>query len=467
MAGQDILDALREAVGPERVLTGDDAAPWASDWTGKYASTPLAVVRPANTAEVSAVLAAANAARVPVVPLGGNSGLTGAGQTNGGIVLSLDRMNAIREVRPEAGIAIVEAGVILDHIHEGAADHDLIFPLTFGARGTARVGGFLGTNAGGSNVLRYGNTRDLVLGIEAVLADGRVMNLMTELHKDNSGYDLRDLIIGAEGTLAVVTAAVLKLFPRPHSYAAGYAAVPDISAALALLNRLQRATGGAVEAFEYMPRRYLEIVREHHPDRRQPFAEPYPINIFVDLGETDRAGSGPAISEKLEAILAEAMEEGQVLDAVIAQNETQRADFWFLREVAGEITFLRKPFLNLDLCLPLDRVQHFIERMEQRVQNLDPGAEPICVAHLGDGNVHNIIYPTKNDPALLDGITEAVEDLAFELGGSFSAEHGVGLSKLGSMARRKDPVALDVMRSIKAALDPNGILNPGKVLPPG
>ena len=463
----DILEQLRGIVGADRVLTGSDAAPWASDWTGKYLSNPICVVRPGSTAEVSAVMAVANTARIPVVPLAGNSGLTGAGRADGAIVVSVDRLNQIREVRADARLMVVEGGVILDHILEAAAEHDLIFPLTFGARGTARVGGFLGTNAGGSNVLRYGNTRDLVLGIEAVLADGRVMNLMTELHKDNSGYDLRDLIIGSEGTLAIITAAVLKLFPRPQSYASGYAAVPDLPAALSLLNRLQRATGSAVEAFEYMPRDYMELVRSHHPDRRQPFAESYDINIFVELGARGgEADGGPTISETLEQLLSDAMEAGEVLDAVLAQNEAQRSDFWFLREVAGEISFLRKPFLNLDLCLPLDRVAEYIERMEKLVAKVDPGAEPSCIAHLGDGNVHNIIYTSRNDPDLMEDLTGQVEDLALELGGSFSAEHGVGVSKLGSMARRKDPVALDVMRSIKAALDPNGILNPGKVLPP-
>lgn len=467
-----LISRLAARLGPAAVLTGPDMAPWSRDWTGKYAWQPRAVLRPAGTAEVAVALAEAHASGVAVVPAGGRTGLTGAGAAEGALVLSLDRMNRIREIRPAARLAVVEAGVVLSALHEAAASADMHFPLWFGARGSAQIGGALSTNAGGSNVLRYGSARALCLGLEVVLADGRVMNLMSELHKDNSGYDLKDLFIGAEGTLGVITAAVVKLVPAPRAHATAMLALPSLAAALALLNRLQEATGGLVEAFELMPRSYLEQLRDLRPDLGLPFAAIHETTILVELAATasrDAArrpdGSVPLVG-LLEEVLAAMLDEGLLIDAVIARTEAQRRAIWARREAAADITLGCGHTLDTDVAVPLDRVAEFLDGALAATAAIDPGAATNTVAHLGDGNLHYTIFPTRADPALDEALTEAVEGIVAGLGGSFSAEHGIGLSKLSSMRRRKDPVALDVMRAVKAALDPKGILNPGKVIPP-
>ena len=462
---------LAALLGPAHVLTGPDLAAYCSDWTGHYTARPLAVARPADTGEVAACLRLASAHRVPVVPVGGRTGLVGGAMTTGGLMLSLERMNRIREIRAPARIAIVEAGVVLAHLHEAAAAQGLYFPLWFGARGSAMVGGALSTNAGGSNVLRYGSTRALCLGLEVVLADGRVLDLMSALHKDNSGYDLRDLFIGAEGTLGVITAAVMKLVPAPRAHATATLALRSLADALALLNRLQGATGGTVEAFEYMPAAYLRRLAEARPDISLPFATIPAVTILVEIAATAPRDTSPQpdgslpIVTLLEDTLAAMLANGTLLDAVIAQSEAQRRAMWQRRELAAEITFARKPFFEMDIALPLDRIETFFTQVEARLQALDAGAESLSVAHLGDGNVHFAVYPSRDDPALEDSVINAVEDVVQALGGSFSAEHGVGLMKLASMARRKDRVALDVMRTLKASLDPGNLMNPGKVLP--
>ena len=464
----ELLDGLRAELGPEHVLTGEDAAPYATDWTGAYVGRPLCVVRPASTAEVSAVLGRAHAARTAVVPVAGNTGLAGGAMADGAILLSLGRMNRIREVRADARVAVVEAGVVLGALHAAAEAEGLVFPLTFGAKGSAMLGGVLSTNAGGSNVLRYGNTRSLCLGLEAVLADGRVLNLQSAVHKDNTGYDLKDLMIGAEGTLGIITAATVKLFAQPRAYATATVAAPSVRDALTLLHRLQGETGGAVECFELMPRHYIEQHIEHMGGG-EPFERPHEVNLLVEVGATaprdalpEADGTVP-VQEALSGILAELMESGEVLDAVVATSEGQRRAMWERREAAGELMRHVGRLVNLDVALPLDRVQDFLERAEAGRARIDPGAKLSIVSHLGDGNVHYTVCPT--DPAHDVPLTEMVEDAVAELGGSFSAEHGIGLAKRGTMARRKDPVALDVMRAIKGALDPHGILNPGKVLP--
>ena len=465
------LDEMRTIVGPAQVLTGPDAAPYARDWMGDYFWTPLAVVRPASTAEVSAILRAADAAGVAVVPSGGRTGLTGAGSAEGKLVLSLERMNRIREIRPAARIAVVEAGVVLTRLHEAAADQGLYFPLWFGARGSAMIGGVLSTNAGGSNVLRYGSTRALCLGLEVVLADGRVMNLMSELHKDNSGYDLKQLFIGAEGTLGVITAAVMKLVPAPRAHATAMLAVPSLDAALTLLNRLQAETGGLVEAFEFMPRSYQTRLVEVRPDLGLPFPEAHDVTILVELGATAPRDTLPGedgqvpLTALLERVLADLLEEGLLIDATLATSEAQRATLWARREAAAEIMMGAGPTVDTDISVPLDQVATFLDRALAALVKIAPGARTVTVAHLGDGNLHHSVIVDRNDPALKTAVLESVEDIVADLGGSFSAEHGIGLSKKEAMARRKDPVAVDVMRKVKAALDPKGLLNPGKVIP--
>ena len=462
---------LAAALGPDHVLTGTALARYRPDWTSHYTADPVAVARPGTTAEVAQVLQIAARHRVPVVPVAGLTGLVGGAMTRGGLMVSVERLNRIREIRPATGIAVVEAGVILSSLHDAAEAQDLYFPLWFGARGSAMIGGVLSTNAGGSNVLRYGSTRALCLGLEVVLADGRVLNLMSELHKDNSGYDLKDLFIGAEGTLGVITAAVMKLVTRPRAHATATLAARSLPDALTLLNRLQNATGRAVEAFEYMPESYMRRLAEARPDIRQPFTPRQAVNILVELGATAPRDAIPGpdgaipLVTLLEAVLATMIAEGSVLDAEVARTEAQRRAMWQRRELAAEITFARKPVIDTDVALPLDRVAEFLDRIHARLPALDRDCETICVAHLGDGNLHFSVFPTRDDPLLAEAVISAVEDEVQALGGSFSAEHGVGLSKKPSMLRRKDPVALAVMRSIKAALDPTNQLNPGKIIP--
>ena len=466
-----LKDQLKQIVGADYVVADDQLAPWSRDWSGTYQYTPLAVVRPANTEQVSQILRLANDTGTAVVPVSGNTGLAGGAEAEGSIQLSLDRMNRIREIRPEARLAIVEAGVVMSTLHEATAVDDLIFPLTFGARGSAMIGGNLATNAGGSNVLRYGNARDLCLGLEVVLPSGEVMDLMSELHKDNSGYNLKHLMIGAEGTLGIITAAVLKLAPKPRAYATAMVAVPSLSDALSLLNQLQTATGGLVEAFEYMPRGYLDEYAAHYPKKRQPFTTRYEVNLLVEIATiipsdsiSGKDGVVPLMAD-LETALAQMFKRGAVLDAAVAQSEAERLEMWERREAAGEITMHRHPIVNSDIAVPLDRVTEFLQQMEALLPQLDAGAETIIVSHLGDGNVHYAVWPKSSDPAVHSAIMESVEDVTLSLGGSFSAEHGIGKTKLPSMQRRKNKPALNAMRAIKQALDPNNILNPGKVIP--
>ena len=466
-----LIDDLVAVVGAAHVLTGTDTDRYARDWMGRYRGSPIAVVRPGSTAEVAACVKIAGQHGVPVVPISGNTGLVGGTMTSGGLLLTLERMNRIHRVKRDARLVVAEAGVILSRLHEAAETEGLYFPLWFGARGSALLGGVLSTNAGGSNVLRYGSTRGLCLGLEVVLPDGRVLNLMSELHKDNSGYDLKNLFIGAEGTLGIITAAVMKLVPAPRAHATATLAARSLADALTLLNRLQEATGGRVEAFEFMPRTYCERLREARPDLGLPFDHIPEVTILIEAATTvpteadpDANGDIPLVTT-LQTILAQMMDAGLVTDAILARSEQQRRVMWARREAAAEIGVGLHPEVDTDVCLPLDKVEPFLTRAMASLQTLDPGARTITVAHLGDGNLHFTAYPTRDDAALKHAVLEAIEAVVADLGGSFSAEHGVGLSKLASMSRRKDPVALEVMRSLKQALDPDNRMNPGKVIP--
>ncbi|MEM6587513.1 MAG: FAD-binding oxidoreductase [Pseudomonadota bacterium] len=466
-----LLETLRRMLGADYVLTGNDAAPFSQDWSGQVQWTPIAILRPSDTAQVADIVKLANETKTPIVPVSGNTGLAKGTSAEGALMLSLDRMNTIHDVNPGRRTATVEAGVILTALHDAADAHDLIFPLTFGARGSAMIGGALSTNAGGSNVVRYGSTRGLCLGIEAVTPTGDVMNLMSALHKDNSGYDLRDLLIGAEGTLGVITAAVVKLFPKPRAYATAMVAAPSVNAALDLLYQLQAETGGAVEAFEYMPGAYIDAHLERFPDARPPFEDRYDVNILVEVGAladrdalADEDGEVPIIAH-LEGVLAGLFENGAVLDAIVAKSDAQRAEMWARREAAAEVSRLHSPIVDNDIAVPTDSVQTLVERLHARTKALDPDAGILNVGHLGDGNLHFAAWPSTNDAEVHRQIGLAVEEETVALGGSFSAEHGVGLSKTATMARHKDPVAMAMMRQIKVALDPNNIMNPGKVLP--
>lgn len=452
-----MIEGLQRILGATHVLTGEDAARYGRDWTGQYPSAPLCVVRPADTAQVAQVVAHVAAQGGAIVPLGGNTGLVGGAQAKGEVVVSLERLNKIRALKPQARTAIVEAGVILQDLHTAVDAHDLIFPLTFGAKGSARIGGCLSTNAGGTNVVRYGSTRGLCLGLEVVLASGEVLDLMSELHKDNTGYDLRDLFIGAEGTLGIITAAVLKLKPKPGGYATAMFAARDLPAAQTVLAALQAASGGAVEAFEVMPRSYMERLAVHRPDLTPPFAQTHDWTLMVELGGTD-------MQDILMETLDGQMQAGLVLDAILAQSEAQRAQIWAIREAAAEITFTQTPIIDCDVALPLDRLPDFLPRVQAALATLDAGATDITVGHLGDGNLHYAVYPSRVDPAHLAAIREMIDAQTVALGGSISAEHGVGQSKRATLERHKPPAVLAAMRAIKSALDPKGVMNPGKVV---
>tara|TARA_B110000459_G_scaffold30289_1_gene30720 strand:- start:2360 stop:3769 length:1410 start_codon:yes stop_codon:yes gene_type:complete len=467
----ELLDQIRADLGAKYVVTGTDAEAWTTDWMNVYHWQPLAVVRPASTEQVQAIARACSAAGVAMVPVGGNTGLTGATKAQDAVMISLDRMNAIREIKPNAQVAIVESGAILDSIHQAVDVHNLVFPLFFGARGSAMIGGNLSTNAGGSNVLRYGNTRDLCLGLEVVLADGRVMNLMSELRKDNTGLNLKHMFIGAEGTLGIITAAVVRLYRKPLAYVTAMVGLRALEDSLPLLNRLQNETGGGVEAFEYMPRHYIERHIDKIESALEPFDDVHEVNILVEVATTrasdleqDWSGT-PKLQAILETALMDMIEAGSAQDVVIAQNEAQRRVMWERRESAAEITVGVPGSIDTDVAVPLDDVPAFLQQVSARVQEIDPDGQEFYISHLGDGNLHYTFYPSDTSGVFKEPITEAIEDVVLALNGSFSAEHGIGLSKRNSMARRKDPVALEMMRAIKSAFDPANLMNPGKVYP--
>ena len=467
----ELLDQIRADLGAKYVVTGTDAEAWTTDWMNVYHWQPLAVVRPASTEQVQAIACACSAAGVAMVPVGGNTGLTGATKAQDAVMISLDRMNAIREIKPNAQVAIVESGAILDSIHQAVDVHNLVFPLFFGARGSAMIGGNLSTNAGGSNVLRYGNTRDLCLGLEVVLADGRVMNLMSELRKDNTGLNLKHMFIGAEGTLGIITAAVVRLYRKPLAYVTAMVGLRALEDSLPLLNRLQNETGGGVEAFEYMPRHYIERHMDKIENALEPFDDVHEVNILVEVATTrasdleqDWSGT-PKLQAILETALMDMIEAGSAQDVVIAQNEAQRRVMWERRESAAEITVGVPGSIDTDVAVPLDDVPAFLQQVSARVQEIDPDGQEFYISHLGDGNLHYTFYPSDTSGVFKEPITEAIEDVVLALNGSFSAEHGIGLSKRNSMARRKDPVALEMMRAIKSAFDPANLMNPGKVYP--
>ena len=432
-------------------------------WQGRAGALAL----PRDVDEVATILRACNAARVGVVPYGGGTGLVGGQLLPEGpapLVLSLDRMKAIRAVHVQENVLVAEAGAILAEVQAAAEEARRLFPLSLGSQGTARIGGLLRTNAGGVNVLRYGNARELCLGLEAVMPDGRVWHGLRRLRKDNTGYDLRNLLIGAEGTLGVITAASLRLFPQPARTGAAVMVVPGPEAALALLAAAQSRIGDGLSAFEIIAGQGLQFLREKRPELRQPFDTPPEWMVLIDLGLPDALD--PA--EALEGLFVEAFEAGLVSDGVIAQSQGQRAEFWAVRETIPEANRMIGSLSSHDIALPLGALPEFIARAGPALARLGD-YRVNCFGHLGDGNLHyNVFPPAGTDRAEVaeqrPEIADTVYELVHELGGSFSAEHGVGRLKVGDLERFGDPVKLAAMRAIKAALDPNGIMNPGAVL---
>ncbi|QYX56695.1 FAD-binding oxidoreductase [Roseovarius sp. SCSIO 43702] len=432
-------------------------------WTGKVG----VVIAPDSVEDVARIVGKAAEARIPVVPYGGGTGLVGGQLMPDGdapVLLSLERMTRVRAVYPEENVMIVEAGAILSDVHDRASDHDRLYPLSIAAKGTARIGGLLATNAGGVNVLRYGNARDLCLGLEAVLPDGRIWHGLKRLRKDNTGYDLRNLLIGSEGTLGVITAAALRLVPRPAGEGTALLAVRDPSAALTLLALAQQRMGGCVSAFEIIHRAGLDFLRETLPEIRLPFERPPEWMVLMDVG----LPQGLEPSGALETLFEAAFEAGLVDDGIIAQSEAQRAELWDVREHIPEANRRIGSVSSHDISLPLGEIARFIERAESVIAEI--GEFRInCFGHLGDGNLHYNVFPLAGQsradhPAARDRIKRAVHDLVHEMGGSVSAEHGIGRLKVDDLERYGDPTKLAAMRAIKAALDPAGIMNPGAVL---
>ena len=465
-----ILAQLSSLVGENHVLTAPDAmesylVERRDLWHGKA----LCVVRPANTAEVSAVLKFCNDNRIGVVPQGGNTGLVG-GQTpdtsGNEIVLSLTRLNTIREIDTTTNTMTVDAGVILQTVQQTADENDRLFPLSLASEGTCTIGGNLASNAGGTAVLAYGNARELVNGLEVVLADGRVLSNLSKLKKDNTGYDLKHLFMGSEGTLGVITAAVLKMYPKPRSVQTAFIAVPSPHEALALLLLAQSRAGNDVKAFEIMPRIGIDFVMTHVPGMRDPFADKYEWYILLELASQSDSG----LVERALALLEEAMEQELVLDAVLATSQAQRTAFWGLRENLSDVQKREGGSIKHDISVPVAKVPAFLDEAGPAVEKTIPGARLVPFGHLGDGNIHyNVQQPVGMDKqAYLDRweeLNEVVHAIAMRYDGSISAEHGIGVLKRDLLPGVKDPVTLDVMRMMKHTLDPNGILNPGKVLP--
>ncbi|RXT52797.1 hydroxyacid dehydrogenase [Bosea sp. Tri-44] len=463
------IEALAGIVGAKNVITDADAmVPYLKEPRGLFHGKAQAVVRPGSTAEVSAVMRWASETGATVVPQGGNTGMVG-GQTpvaeGREIILSLQRLDKVRSVDVSGDTMTVEAGVILQKAQEAAEAAGRLFPLSLASEGSCTVGGNLSSNAGGTAVIAYGNARELCLGLEVVLADGRVWNGLRQLRKDNTGYDLKNLFIGSEGTLGIITAAVLKLFPLPTARATAFLAVPDPEAALSLLNKAKASAGGTLTTFEIMPRIGLDFVVRHASGARDPLSEPSPWYVLMEVSAQAEAG----LSEAVEAFLGEALEEGLVTDAVLAGSLGQRADLWKLREMLSEVQTHEGGSIKHDISVPLHATPEFLKRATARVEAMVPGCRPVPFGHLGDGNIHfNVSQPVGADKAAYlagwSAMNEAVHAIVTELKGSISAEHGIGRLKRSLLPGVKDPVELDLMRTVKAALDPKGVLNPGSVL---
>ena len=468
------LDLCRAAIGPQNVLTdAADKAPYLTDWRRRYTGDALAVLRPGTTEEVAAVMHACHAHKLAVVPQGGNTGLCGGATPGAGdsaargvVVLSLQRMNRVRQVDPLNNTITVEAGVILQQLQDVAREHGRLFPLSLAAESSCTIGGNLSTNAGGTAVLRYGNTRELCLGLEVVNARGEVWHGLRGLRKDNTGYDLRDLFIGAEGTLGIITAAVMKLFPAPRARVTALAAVKSPRAALALLAIAQSHASAMLTGFELMSGMCIDLVTKHFPQLRYPFSERHPQLVLLELSDSESEDHARAI---FETMMEAAFDAGVVTDAVVAESVQQSRDFWNLREHIPLAQVEEGKNVKHDIAVPISRVADFIETTDALLQDAFPGSRMVTFGHLGDGNLHYNVSPpvgVDNDQFLKhqDAINLIVHNSVHAHNGSISAEHGLGQLKLEENRRYKSDVELAMMRAIKQALDPQGLMNPGKVV---
>ncbi len=464
----DILARLANVVGPANAITDPEKQiPYLVEFRDLWRGHTPVVLRPGSIAEVSALLKIANETSTAIVPQGGNTGLVGGGiPHHGEVVLSLNRLDKIREVDPVSNTITVEAGVTLQRTREAAAAVDRLYPQLLPSEGTCTIGGNLSTNAGGTAALAHGIARSHALGLEVVLADGRVLHNLNKLKKDNTGYDLKNLFIGAEGTLGIITAAVLRLVPRPRSVETAWAAVPTVQAAVDLLGLATERTAGGVTSFELMSREGIDIVLRHGAGTRDPLATKSPWYVLVELSSQAREG----LRDTLEAILGDGLERGIVLDATICESVEQARAFWRIRELFGEVQRHEGGSIKHDVSVPVASIPAFIEEANAAAVKLIPGARPLPFGHVGDGNIHyNVSQPVGADKAAYlkrwDDMNEVVYAIVLKHGGSVSAEHGVGIVKRDTLPKIKDPVAYELMKTLKRTLDPNGILNPGKVLP--
>jgi len=465
-----LLERIRNIVGPEALVSSpQDVAPYATDWRKRYRGSPAAVVKPASTAEVAAVVRACAESHAAIVPQGGNTGLSGAATPDASgsqIVVNLSRMNRIRAIDAHNNTMTVEAGCVLANLQKAAEEGGRLFPLSLASEGSCEIGGNLSTNAGGTAVLRYGNMRDLVLGLEVVLPSGEVWDGLRGLRKDNTGYDLKQLFIGAEGTLGVITAAVLKLFPLPRSGATAVAAVRDPQGAVDLLNRMLESCGERLTGFELFSDFCLALVLKHFTDVPPPFAARFPYYVLVELSDT-RADDG--VARMAEDTLGAALEDGIVLDAAIAQSQAQARAFWRLRELISDAQAQEGSNVKHDVSIPISRIPAFIRATDAELTRAHPGVRMVTFGHVGDGNLHyNVSAPegVSADAFVREqsAINLVVHDSVARFQGSISAEHGLGQLRREEIRRYKSPLELELMRKIKAALDPRGIMNPGKVL---
>jgi FAD/FMN-containing dehydrogenase len=470
MKTDSLLARIAAIIGDANVLTSDhDKAPYCVERRDLYHGRCPAVLRPGSTGEVAAILQLAAAERQPIVPQSGNTGLVGGqvpDESGREIVLSLERLNRIRSVDTDGETMIVEAGVVLETIHQAAAGKGLMFPLTLGAKGSCRIGGNISTNAGGTNVLAYGNTRELVLGLEVVLADGQVWNGLRRLKKDNTGYDLKQLFIGGEGTLGIITAAVLKLFPQPRGQAVAFAGLKSPQDALSLLHTMRGAAGTALTGFEIMSRLGMDFVLRHQPGSRDPLAEPHPWYVLAEISSSRSEADAAAL---LEAGFAAAFDDGTVTDAVVAASLAQANAFWAIRHDMSLVQKNEGGSIKHDVSVPVARVPELIDRACAAVVAAMPGCRPLPFGHLGDGNIHiNVSQPPDMDReafiARWDEIAALVHAIVVELGGSISAEHGIGVLKRELLKTVKEPVELEMMCRVKQAFDPDNILSPGRII---
>lgn len=466
----NLIERLRDAVGAAHVLTDADAmAPYLVDWRKRYRGAALAVVRPASTDQVAAVVAACAEARAPMLPQGGNTGLVGGGTpdiTGTAVLISLARMNRVRAVDPFNDAITVEAGCVLQTVQEVAREHGRLFPLSLAAQGSATIGGNLATNAGGTQVLRYGNARDLTLGLEVVLPSGEVWNGLRALRKDNTGYDLKHLFIGAEGTLGIITAATLKLFPLPRAQVTAFAALPSLAAAVDLLNAARAGAGSTLTAFEVMAANCLARAVAELPRLRLPLPLDSPWFALLEISDHEDEAHAAGV---LEAILAGAGEAGHVRDAVVARSLAEAQALWALREGIPEAHAKAGGNVKHDIALPISAIPEFVASTNAELAARFPWIEPSVFGHLGDGNLHYNMGTRADTPIAVAFAHEAeinriVHDAVAARGGSISAEHGIGQMKRALLPHYKAPLELTLMRRIKLALDPLGLMNPGKVL---